>query len=1411
MAFKAEVGQEIAVGDQVYCIAEHPGVPGNPYGQEGRAAVVYQVLDQLDARWALKVFKPQYRLPYLVEESKRILPFADLPGLRVCRRTVLSATQHRLLLRQYPDLAYSVLMPWVAGPTWLQILVTRQQLLPQMSLSLASSLTLVLTTLEERGLAHCDLSGANILLPGMEADSCESTASAVELVDVEQLFGPGLIRPEILMSGSAGYGHPAVGGAWGKDADRFSGAVLIAEILGWCDSEVVAAAWGESYFDPEELQHSSDRYAVLLRALKARWGQALGELLERVWQAETLSACPTLGEWLAVMPDRVTEPEPEHDPETAEPVEGISADARVEETLRSFATLAQALEAKGDRVGALLVYRQALALTQPQSELAEELQQIVSELQRQVAEPGGDAASPTLTPDQGRVASPGAWVEAERAEPLAGLSLAGHAKPDIQPRPEVSIPSWEDLAGLYDAGYAAYSSRQWEQAEELLTAVVSQEPNYVRDDQKASDLLAMTRARRRVNERTAGAGRRRANGRRALWAAGGLTFVLAIALYLLWPRLMPATPGIGTAEAGTESPIRIALLAPLSGDMSSIGQTMLDSASLAVDAWNQSGGALGRRVELVTRDTQCSPEIAAAAATEVIEQEAVELIIGDACSSSSIAIAEVAAAKGALQIAPGATNPLVTVDEAGNTRPTVFRACFADPFQGTAGAKYALETLGARTAVVFLDPGDDYVRGLAEHFRAAFEAGGGRVLAWETYTSTDLKFRAVLAKTKGSDPDILYLPGYCPTVNLIARQARAEGVTTTVMGGDGWDSAGLDLQALQGAYYTYHYSPDDQRARNLEFVQTFRTVWGHPPDAVAALSYDSVDMLLQAITRSSSTNPAVVAQTLEGMQLDLVTGALQFDAQHNPNKSVAMLQVDGQTVRYAGSVEGVTEEQMASPKGPVTTDVGVSPAAALMLGGSAGDSLRVILEDGFTELSPDIWSLSPQQAGADAEVGVLRLEGEPQSTSTLQHTYPISDGHAILILFQYQPDSAFDTYLRTGYRNESEYLRWGVSVVPEPHMSLQDGIAGQSTPEFSGDLQMLPGHWYSLVFGIGCTGRFTAAIWDSQSLESGLWYQQQFTDRWQRKAWTFTLDALQGTVLVDSFVVFSFADCSGIRPLDLSASLADACVPQPYSEVTPARYVYIDDREDPEPTPGYSSYDYEAVYVSETGVSGPDDVRVSPLGANSDPVWSPDGSTFAYIHAPEDNRNYVTLVEWPAGISKDIRGSYIAGRLSGLSWSADGTQLALESWGPSPGAYGLAVLDTETARVALVLPNESQGYPRYEHIYWSPCGDRIAFQVRDGSDNNEADGWLVRLVNVDGQGEVTVTDVDDGIGTYGPFLWSVDGKWLTFQAFTVDEEGNRGPVETWVVSAEGGRPHRLEEPLLVVDQTRYPWTRLLTP
>jgi tetratricopeptide (TPR) repeat protein len=408
---------------------------------------------------------------------------------------VLTPQRHANLLRQHPDLTYAVLMPWVEGPTWMEVLMEKRPLPPEQSLSLARSLARILAGMEQRRLAHCDISGPNLLLPALVPAEREEWEPSVELVDVEQLYGPGLARPELTPGGSPGYAHKtAPDGMWGSTADRFSGAVLLGEMLGWCDARVRDIAWGENYFDAREMQRPSDRSRTLAAVLEERWGQGIAQLFQRIWASETLADCPTFGEWLVMLPEKVPQPADE----TAE----VLPTVLLSDSVQALLALARRFEEQGNYASALETVQQALTLVPPDSGLDAELEFLIEDLEAKQKTAVPLPPQPAPTPA------------------LPATELVSPPSPLPQPSPEDG-----ELAGLFDDGLDAYVDGRFAEAKELLGEVVRRQADYLRSGQKAAEVLGA------AEKQLVSPGRRLLKG--AIRAVVGGLAVLAVFLIAL--------------------------------------------------------------------------------------------------------------------------------------------------------------------------------------------------------------------------------------------------------------------------------------------------------------------------------------------------------------------------------------------------------------------------------------------------------------------------------------------------------------------------------------------------------------------------------------------------------------------------------------------------------------------------------------------------------------------------------------------------------------------------------------------------------------------------------------------------------------------------------------------------------------
>ena len=300
----------------------------------------------------------------------------------------------------------------------------------------------------------------------------------------------------------------------------------------------------------------------------------------------------------------------------------------------------------------------------------------------------------------------------------------------------------------------------------------------------------------------------------------------------------------------------------------------------------------GRKIVPIVEDSQCMPDPAVNAANKAIEQDKVDFIVGEVCSSASIPVSEIANAEQVIQISPSSTNPRVDTIRRWPGQGLHLPRCFIDSFQGKVGAKFAKDDLKANNAFIMLDPANDYSRGLAEEFEKAFTAAGGKFVGKETYSASDTDFSAILAKIAAAKPDVVYLPDYYNIVNLVTRQAKQKGIATTFLGGDGWDSEDLDLKAAAGGYFTNHYAPDSTAPEVVAFEKAYGTAYeGAVPDTLAALAYDATNLLLTAIQNAGAVDTDKVRAAMEGISFQGVTGKITFDKQHNPVKSAAILKV----------------------------------------------------------------------------------------------------------------------------------------------------------------------------------------------------------------------------------------------------------------------------------------------------------------------------------------------------------------------------------------------------------------------------------------------------------------------------------------------------------------------------------------
>lgn len=347
-------------------------------------------------------------------------------------------------------------------------------------------------------------------------------------------------------------------------------------------------------------------------------------------------------------------------------------------------------------------------------------------------------------------------------------------------------------------------------------------------------------------------------------------------------------------KAEDNGAIKVGVNMELTGGVSIYGQSSYNGIKLAVDEINAAGGINGKPVELVVYDTKSEASEATNGAMKLITEDKVKALIGPATSGSAIAAQQVATEYKVPMIAPAGTAANVTVDNNGQVRQYIFRAPFIDPFQGQVMARFAREDLQAKTVAIYVDNSSDYSKGQSDEFAKVFTQSGGQLLTKEAYLNKDVDFKAALTKIKGLNPDVIYIPGYYQEVAMIIKQAREMGITQPLLGGDGWDSPQMFEVAgasLTNAFMSNHYSGGDSDPKVKEFEEKYEKKYGAKPEAFAALSYDSMMMLADAMKRAGTSDPAKVTEALAATKdLVLVTGKISFDKYHNPIKSAVIIE-----------------------------------------------------------------------------------------------------------------------------------------------------------------------------------------------------------------------------------------------------------------------------------------------------------------------------------------------------------------------------------------------------------------------------------------------------------------------------------------------------------------------------------------
>ncbi|MEZ4295987.1 MAG: ABC transporter substrate-binding protein [Polyangiaceae bacterium] len=346
--------------------------------------------------------------------------------------------------------------------------------------------------------------------------------------------------------------------------------------------------------------------------------------------------------------------------------------------------------------------------------------------------------------------------------------------------------------------------------------------------------------------------------------------------------------GSGSAAAQADSKEwKVGAYLSLSGGDAEFGIQTREGIELFVDELNAKGGVKGKPMKVLFEDDKSNPQEANNKVLQLIDRDKVIAILGEVASSRSKPGGIVANKKKVPMITPSSTNADVT-----KVGPFVFRVCFVDDFQGTAGAQFAVETLGKKKLAILFASDDLYSSGLAKVFRDEAKKLGAEVVIEKSFLQTETNFTTYVNEIKDANPDIIYAPVYYRHMAPIAKQAKAAGVAADMfVGADGWDGmAPEDRVNMEGAYQTTHYASDDPSPRVQDFVKRYKAKFSREPSALAANGYDAAGVLADAIGRAKADSSEAIRDAIaETKDYPGVTGNTTIDADRNAKKQIVIV------------------------------------------------------------------------------------------------------------------------------------------------------------------------------------------------------------------------------------------------------------------------------------------------------------------------------------------------------------------------------------------------------------------------------------------------------------------------------------------------------------------------------------------
>ncbi len=359
--------------------------------------------------------------------------------------------------------------------------------------------------------------------------------------------------------------------------------------------------------------------------------------------------------------------------------------------------------------------------------------------------------------------------------------------------------------------------------------------------------------------------------------------------------------------------IKIGFNIAQSGMHSLVGKHTRNVAELFLKDINASGGLEvgGKKypLEFLYGDNESQPSAASSLAIKQISKERVHAIIGPHFSSLAIPVSRVANSFSTPMISPWSTSPRTTQD-----KPFVFRTCFVDTIQGTVLTSFVKRQFNATKSAVLFDVLNAYPRTMAQSFKNAFEAtnGEGSVVAFEEFRTGDRDFTKQLTRIKNSKAEVLFVPQHYKEVPVIVKQAKKIGISIPIIGSDTWASSKLTElcgNPCNGLFFSCNYAPDATHEANRQFIKTYSAAYNELPDEPAALTWDSLGILLQAIKNTGGLSDNIIedrktiaAQISKVKGFKGATGTTSQNATGNPEKCTVIIKIEDGSFIYHDSV-----------------------------------------------------------------------------------------------------------------------------------------------------------------------------------------------------------------------------------------------------------------------------------------------------------------------------------------------------------------------------------------------------------------------------------------------------------------------------------------------------------------------------